>query len=341
MHNSINKDNLLEIVVGGLKSRFQNISPFQFEKLIQLILKDYFADAYLTKKGGDFGGDVICINESGSKIVVQCKRYKKGSNVGNKYIDNVISSLIYYEAEKGIIITTSGFTKSAIEIAEKAGIELWDWYKLQDVLSSVLNEGEPLISLLKKDTIRVNTLDSILDIRFSSLESFWMQRGGKDLGKRGNFINFEIINKTSDVLQVDIEMPVIINKNRQYDIDSWWTGYFTNGVIFPRAIVTSGIIVEIDKVGDLANDTFSLFVEVKASIKGSNNVLTDHLEIKCSPELLEIEAPEAPEAPEAKISNSRKKIAKYSRERKPVFAWMIILVFIFSALFLMLVTSYL
>jgi restriction endonuclease Mrr len=42
-----------------------------------------------------------------------------------------------YKASKGIYITTSSFTKDAIELARRHRIELWDGNKLIDILMNI------------------------------------------------------------------------------------------------------------------------------------------------------------------------------------------------------------
>lgn len=281
MKNKIDKDNLLDIVSAGFRNRFQNLSPFQFEKLVQLLLDDYYKEAQLTKKGGDFGGDVICYDHEENKIVVQCKRYKKGNNVGNKYIDNVISSKIYYEADKGLIVTTSSFTKSAVEIANKADIELWDWSKLVEVLSITLNNGEPLAKLLQNnESQEFNSIDSFIEANITLIEQSGIVQNNRETSRVGNFIKFEIINKTSEILEVNMGIPLVLKNNQQYDIDSWWSGYFSGGTILPNATVTSGIIIDTDKVGVLNMSNTKLFVELVCQEKNSGKEFRDFIEVE-------------------------------------------------------------
>ncbi|WP_147802569.1 restriction endonuclease [Alkalicoccus halolimnae] len=93
----------------------------EFEKYLRL----YFTDKGYTVKdtpiSGDFGADLILDNNE-EKIVVQAKRYS--SRVGIKAVQESLSSLPYYKADKAVVITNSEFTKAAAELAEKTGVKL-------------------------------------------------------------------------------------------------------------------------------------------------------------------------------------------------------------------------
>ena len=122
-----------------LANILQNMDPYAFERLSQLILRQCgFSQVEVTKKSGDGGIDgygklkineIITIN-----VAFQCKRYK--SMVGAGEIRDFRGSLTT-NMEKGIFITTSGFTKAAKEEAANPGktqIDLLDGDELIDII---------------------------------------------------------------------------------------------------------------------------------------------------------------------------------------------------------------
>lgn len=60
------------------------------------------------------------------KIAVQAKHYS--SPVGNKAVQEIVGSLMYYEADQGMVVTNNTFTitKSAIALAEANNVVLID-----------------------------------------------------------------------------------------------------------------------------------------------------------------------------------------------------------------------
>jgi hypothetical protein len=83
-----------------------------------------------TPRSYDKGTDLIIHGDR--SIVVQAKRWKK--TVGIKAIQEVFTAREYHKADKAIVITSSKFSKSAIDCAIKLGVELWDRIRLFEEL---------------------------------------------------------------------------------------------------------------------------------------------------------------------------------------------------------------
>ena len=79
-----------------------------------------------TNLGADGGVDIrIHHRKSGALMgVVQCKAY--GSDIGVRFIRELAGVMASEKVAHGVFITTSGFTKDAVEFAEKNGIILLD-----------------------------------------------------------------------------------------------------------------------------------------------------------------------------------------------------------------------
>lgn len=77
----------------------------------------------MTPVTGDYGADLI-LKKRKERIVVQAKRYKR--DVGISAVQEVIGSIAYYNANRGVVITNSFFTPNAINLAIANDIVLWD-----------------------------------------------------------------------------------------------------------------------------------------------------------------------------------------------------------------------
>ena len=77
-------------------------------------------------RSGDFGGDIIARGFLFSKIVVQCKSYRRP--VGVRAVQEVCAAKLYYNASRAAVATNSTFTKQAKELAKRCGVELWEHY---------------------------------------------------------------------------------------------------------------------------------------------------------------------------------------------------------------------
>lgn len=73
------------------------------------------------------------------KTAVQAKRHE--APVGNDAVQQLLGGMRMYSCEKGIVITTSCFTKSAHKLANAGhGIKLWDRDRLRNEISDLLPE---------------------------------------------------------------------------------------------------------------------------------------------------------------------------------------------------------
>jgi hypothetical protein len=99
---------------------YENYVGITFERAGWIILK--------TPVTGDQGADLIC-TISGLKLVVQCKFYS--GNVGNAAVQEVYAAKDFYEASLAVVVSNAGFTRSAIELADKLSILLVSDEKLE------------------------------------------------------------------------------------------------------------------------------------------------------------------------------------------------------------------
>lgn len=94
-----------------------------FEKYLKVRFERLGFHVTLTKDSGDYGADLI-LKDRHSNIVVQAKRYH--SYVGIKAVQEVIGSMAYYKASKGLVVTNSYYTRNARELAFANDVILWD-----------------------------------------------------------------------------------------------------------------------------------------------------------------------------------------------------------------------
>lgn len=153
-----NQNNLVKY---KLIEKLQEMDPFQFEYLVaELLRKIGYENVDVTRRTGDKGIDVTGNLTVGGltnvKTVIQVKRYKTGNNISGKYITQLRGSAEV--DQRGLIITTSDFTKDAI-----------DESKATNKMPVALVNGEKLIELLfkykvgvKEETVSVFSIDSEL-----------------------------------------------------------------------------------------------------------------------------------------------------------------------------------
>lgn len=123
-----------------------SLSGEEFEDLLYYYFSSIGFKVKKTKKSHDYGADLIILGKT-KKIVIQCKLYYNHS-VGNSAIQEIFTATNYYNAEKGLVITNSYFSKPAINLAESSGIILWNRNTLEKILHLNNNDKKLLKSNL-------------------------------------------------------------------------------------------------------------------------------------------------------------------------------------------------
>ena len=122
----------------------QNVPPSVLEEIVaELLRRMGFKDIRVVGGPSDKGVDIEAfkVNEFGfrEKYVVQVKRYSSGRKVGHTDLQHFIIALKAARADKGIFVTTSDFTRSAVEFIEsnyefKSKVILVNGFKLLDLI---------------------------------------------------------------------------------------------------------------------------------------------------------------------------------------------------------------
>jgi restriction system protein len=126
-----------------LSSSIQEVDEMtgiEFEYFLLYKFKQRRYKVKTTPVTGDYGADLV-LKKRKEKIVVQAKRYQ--NDVGIAAVQEVIGSIAFYGATKGIVITNSHFTSNAIQLANANDIILWDRKTLiEELIQEEQTEGD-------------------------------------------------------------------------------------------------------------------------------------------------------------------------------------------------------
>lgn len=117
--------------------KLRSLPPAAFEEAIADLLRNMgYRNVRIVGGAGDLAVDVLCEDGRGRRVAVQCKRYREDHPVTSEELQRFIGMLVVeHGADRGIYVTTSRFTKPALEIARRHRVEAWDGRKLADFLS--------------------------------------------------------------------------------------------------------------------------------------------------------------------------------------------------------------
>lgn len=122
-----------------LLKKLQQMDPYKFEELIVNLMRKIGIKMETTAKSGDSGIDGIGYLRTPElmtyKIVLQTKRYATGQVTGPD-ISNFAGTISGHNADRGIFVTTSSYTKDAVSRSRQGAnlITLVDGEELVDLL---------------------------------------------------------------------------------------------------------------------------------------------------------------------------------------------------------------
>lgn len=125
-----------------------SMEGLQFEHYLKELFLSRGYKVKMTATTGDFGADLILSKED-RRIVVQAKRYSKA--VGIKAVQEVIAAVKMYGATEAWVVTNSGFTKAAVELAGKHEVKLIDRYQLITLINQLSPQQNPNPSQIKRE----------------------------------------------------------------------------------------------------------------------------------------------------------------------------------------------
>lgn len=120
------RDIELEILAyfGRHPELLHSLPPRKFEELIASVFRQAGFEVELTPETRDGGIDIIAVKKDGysgnSLHLIECKRYLPNNTVGIGVVQRLLGVVEQHRATKGIVVTTSSFTRDAIIVAESA-----------------------------------------------------------------------------------------------------------------------------------------------------------------------------------------------------------------------------
>jgi restriction system protein len=97
------------------RPRFRkSMSPQEFEHYCAAVLQERRWKTRVTRMSGDQGVDIVA-EKRGLRIAIQCKKYSKP--VGNQAVQEVVAAMAHVGAQRGVVVTTLGYTPAAERLA--------------------------------------------------------------------------------------------------------------------------------------------------------------------------------------------------------------------------------
>lgn len=106
------------------------MSPYEYEHYCAAQLTRRKWRTTVTKASNDQGVDIIA-TKAGRRIVLQCKKYAKP--VGNQAVQQIVAAIAHEDAERGVVVATSDFTRAARKLAASNNVLLLHHRDLRNI----------------------------------------------------------------------------------------------------------------------------------------------------------------------------------------------------------------
>ncbi|MFC9681383.1 restriction endonuclease [Streptomyces sp. NPDC056948] len=103
---------------------YDTLTPEEFEEAIAALCeRDGCSAVDVAGGAGDLGADVVAVTPDGHRVVIQCKHYGDTHSVGSQDLQRFGGTCFtIHEADIAVLVTTSDFTRPALEYADQCGI---------------------------------------------------------------------------------------------------------------------------------------------------------------------------------------------------------------------------
>lgn len=125
--------------IGSTTRDFKVLNGSDFERLLKRLYEKMGYTVQLTGRTGDQGGDLVAI-KGPERLLIQAKCYKDMS-VGNDAIQQAFAAKTHYDCNTAAVVTTSDFTREALELSRSTSVELIAKKRLQELLTQYLSEN--------------------------------------------------------------------------------------------------------------------------------------------------------------------------------------------------------
>lgn len=127
----------------------------EFERYLYRFFTELgYEDTYKTQGSGDFGADLVFTDREGIRNVLQAKCYAEHNKIGLSAVQEIYSSMRYYEANKCIVLTSSYFTKACETLAGVNAVKLLDRNDLIQLIEDFKsNDHEEAMDIIESEPV--------------------------------------------------------------------------------------------------------------------------------------------------------------------------------------------
>lgn len=231
-------------LIDSIPSRFHNLSPADFEIFISYL---FVKDGYEVEENAHIGdlSNVLIAKKDDQKLVIKALRLPPEQMVGLSEIQKAAAARSFYETDQSWIITTSGYSEEARDLAEENDVELWDWDALYLALSELFFDGKSHFDFIDS-TLPATGTEAPAEFK---LKVKWQPEEG--ISSEWYNLDLTISNPTDRNIYLHLDLPALIDNNRnQVTAEKWAENEFVAGMIYAGASVRTNALFKASRLGE-------------------------------------------------------------------------------------------
>ncbi len=194
----------------------------QFEELVANVWSEMGWSTRVSPPGRDQGIDVVATKSNlvDEKAIIQVKRYSEGNKVGRPEIQQYSSLKNQFpDADSVIVVTSSGFTNEAIQLAHQLGVKIVDGEELAE--ACILNLSETTLSqLVNRGSLSNQNTKTANSREVNQIQIDDLSESERDLA---NFYSGYLRRLSEAIQDGSYERSFFISVDREYGESSEYT----------------------------------------------------------------------------------------------------------------------
>ena len=234
-----------QFLLEAIPDRFNHLSPGEFADFVSFLFE---VDGFeiVARHPSQLPVPILIAKKEEMIHAIFPVRVAQGLEVNAEILEQVNQVADLHEADQAWVIATSEIEPDIKKLAEKEGIELWDWDTLYAALCQLFFEGKSHEEYFEKN-ISLTLPEEKPPIL--KLKAKWQAAEG--ISAEWYNLGLTITNPTDENIYIHLQLPALIDhKRHQIMADQWVDGEFVSGLIYAGASIKTNALFSVAKAGD-------------------------------------------------------------------------------------------
>ncbi len=229
----------------SIPKRFKEQSPLVFEDFVKYLFEvDDFK--ILPKESSPPLPGLIKAEKADGLHLIYPVHKNNDQVIDLETIQKAAKVMEELQGENFWVITNSTFSEDSKRLADKSGIDLWDWDALYEALSTLFYDGKDPDEVISETPGL--TLPAEIE-PYLKMKVKWEATEG--IGSEWYNLGITISNPTDRNIYLHLDLPALIDtRKNQIMADQWGKGEFVAGMLYGGASIRTNALFNATKLGE-------------------------------------------------------------------------------------------